>query len=175
MYEKLVLMGRRRSERNRRAGSPANSAAAKTAPVGESGRDQNLLFLDWLYPYHTSLFNGHKMCPFLQYLCVKWIMGRQDADKLAFLAFFALVATSIGFNMFNQECDPWKEIYATCTFRQLGLHPAALVTHAGNDLVTRDWTAHIISLSRAMNGLVDAGKHTRPTNICIQTAAATVG
>ena len=147
MFEKLVLVGRRRSERNRRAGSPTNSAAAKTAPVVESGRDQNLLFLDRLYPYHTALFNGHKMCPFLQYLCVNWIMGRQDTDK----------------------------IYATCTFRQLGLHPAALVTHAGNDLVTRDWTAHIISLSRAMNGLVDAGKHTRPTNICIQTAAATVG
>jgi hypothetical protein len=50
MYEKLVLMGRGRSERNRRAGSPANSAAAKTAPVRESGRDQNLLFLDRLYP-----------------------------------------------------------------------------------------------------------------------------
>lgn len=76
--------------------------------------------------------------------------------------------------MFSQECNPWKEIYATCTFRQLGLHPAALVIHAGNNLVTRDWTAHIISLTRALNGLVDAGKHARSTNICIRTAA-TVG
>jgi hypothetical protein len=58
-------------------------------------------------------------------------------------------------------------------FRHVSLHPTALVTYRSNHLETRDWTAHIIPLTRAINGLGNASRHARST--CVQNAAAKVG
>jgi hypothetical protein len=50
------------------------------------------------------------------------------------------------------------DMYVACRCRRLGSHPAAFANCLSNNLIVRDWTAHIMPLTHAVNGLEDTGE-----------------